>query len=172
MWGNRRSDYFADLDDVWRFRWVRQQWRVEWCKNSMKFVQCVFYNDCFVNDHVILVIPRTMCSIQMQIKWWFQVQNSLEYNHQSFITSQIAKTQGSTMMTSSNGNIFRVSGLLWGESTDHRMIPLTKASDAELWYFLWSAHKQTMKQTIESRVIWDAIVLISLHCNDLYLPSI
>ena len=42
-------------------------------------------------------------------------------------------------MTSSNGNIFRVTGPLWGEFTGHRWIPLTKASDAELWYFLWSA---------------------------------
>ena len=34
------------------------------------------------------------------------------------------------MMTSSNGNIFRVTGPLCGEFTDHRGIPLTKASDA------------------------------------------
>ena len=38
------------------------------------------------------------------------------------------------MMTSSNGNIFRVTGPLCGEFTGHRWIPLTKASDAELWY--------------------------------------
>ena len=42
------------------------------------------------------------------------------------------------MMMSSNGNIFRVTGLLWGEFTGHRWIPRTKASDAELWCFLWS----------------------------------
>ena len=35
------------------------------------------------------------------------------------------------MLTSSNGNIFRVSGPLCGEFTG----PLTKASDAELWCF-------------------------------------
>ena len=40
------------------------------------------------------------------------------------------------MMTSSNGNIFRVTGHLCGEFTDHRWIPCTKASDAELWCFL------------------------------------
>ena len=40
------------------------------------------------------------------------------------------------MMTSSNGNIFRVTGPLWGESTGHRWIPFTKASDTELWCFL------------------------------------
>ena len=39
------------------------------------------------------------------------------------------------MMTSSNGNIFRVTGLLCGEFTGHRWIPPTKASDAELSCF-------------------------------------
>ena len=43
------------------------------------------------------------------------------------------------MMTSSNGNSFRVTGHLCGEFTRHRRIPRTKASDAELWCFLWSA---------------------------------
>ena len=43
------------------------------------------------------------------------------------------------MMTSSNGNIFRVTGHLCGEFPDPRWIPRTKANDAELWCFLWSA---------------------------------
>ena len=43
------------------------------------------------------------------------------------------------MMTSLNGNIFRVTGYLCGEFTGPRWIPRTKASDAELWCFLWSA---------------------------------
>ena len=42
------------------------------------------------------------------------------------------------MMTSSNGNISRVSGPLCGEFTGHRWIPLTKASNAEPSYFLSS----------------------------------
>ena len=44
-----------------------------------------------------------------------------------------------SMMTSSNGNIFRVTGHLCGEITGPQWIPLTKASDAELWCFLWFA---------------------------------
>ena len=45
-----------------------------------------------------------------------------------------------SMMTSSNGNIFHVTGPLCGEVTGHRWISLTKASDAELWcFFYWSA---------------------------------
>ena len=43
-----------------------------------------------------------------------------------------------SMMMSSNGDIFHVTGLLCGEFIGPRWIPLTKASDAELWYFLWS----------------------------------
>ena len=45
------------------------------------------------------------------------------------------------MMTSSNGSIFRVTGHLCGEFTGPRWIPHTKARDAELWCFLWSASK-------------------------------
>ena len=42
-------------------------------------------------------------------------------------------------MMSSNGNIFRITGPLCGEFTGHRWIPLTKASGAELCFFLWFA---------------------------------
>ena len=43
------------------------------------------------------------------------------------------------MMTSSNENIFCVTGHFCGEFTGLRWVPRTKASDAELWCFLWSA---------------------------------
>ena len=64
------------------------------------------------------------------------------------------------IMTSSNGNIFLVTGPLWGEFTGHQWIPLTKASDAELLCFLWFAPEQMVEQTIEMPVIWDTIMLI------------
>ena len=56
-----------------------------------------------------------------------------------------ANNKDIAMMTSSNGNIFRVTGPLCGEFTGHWWIPLTKlkANDAELWCFLWSAPEQT-----------------------------
>ena len=44
-----------------------------------------------------------------------------------------------TMMTSSNRNIFCITGHLCREFTSHWWIPPLKASDAELWWFLWSA---------------------------------
>ena len=40
-------------------------------------------------------------------------------------------------MTSSNGNIFRVTGPLCGENNGRRWIPHTKAGDAELWCFFF-----------------------------------
>ena len=55
---------------------------------------------------------------------------------------------------------FFVTGPLCGEFTGQRWIPRTKASDAELWCFLWSVPKQTVEQTMARLVIWDAIVLI------------
>ena len=63
-------------------------------------------------------------------------------------------------MTSSNGSIFRVTSPLRGEFTGDRWIPHTKASDAELWCFLWSASEPTAEQAMETQVIRDAIALI------------
>ena len=48
----------------------------------------------------------------------------------------------SSMMTSSHGNSFCITGSLWGEDTGDRWIPLTKASDADLWWFLWFTPEQ------------------------------
>ena len=68
----------------------------------------------------------------------------------------------SYMMTSSNGNIFRVTGSLWVEFPGHRWIPLTKASDAELWFFslLWAW--TTVEWAIATTVIWDVIAPIMM----------
>ena len=54
-------------------------------------------------------------------------------------TSVFGQAAQLAMMTSSNGNILRVTGHLCREFTGHWWIPLTKANDAELWCFLWSA---------------------------------
>ena len=67
----------------------------------------------------------------------------------------------------SNGSIFRVIGPMWGEFTGHRWIPLTKASDAELWCFFFDLRlnkrsgKQSKRMWFEtpSRPLWR-------NCND------
>ena len=71
------------------------------------------------------------------------------------------------MMTSSNGYIFRVTGPLCGEFTGHRWIPLTKASDTELWcFFEVCLNKRLSKQ---SRRRWFETPSCSLwrHCSDI-----
>ena len=78
--------------------------------------------------------------------------------HGQTLAQVIEKTY--LMMTSFDGNIFRVTGTLCGEFTGYRWIPHTKASDAVLWCFLWSASEPTVEQTMERPVIWDAMVLI------------
>ena len=65
-----------------------------------------------------------------------------KYVNDNFTETEISFWQNlitASMMTSSNGNIFHVIGPLCGEFTGHRWMPPTKASDAELWCFLWSA---------------------------------
>ena len=49
---------------------------------------------------------------------------------------------------------------------------LINASDAEFWYFLWSAPEPTVEPTIETSMIWDAIAVImtSLSCIKRSLP--
>ena len=69
------------------------------------------------------------------------------------------------MMTSSNENIFRVTGPLRGEFTGHRWIPFTKASDAELWCFFYLRLNERLRK--QSRDWWFETPLRSLwrHCN-------
>ena len=61
-----------------------------------------------------------------------------------------------------------ITGPLCVEFTCHRWIPLTKASDAELWWFLWSGSEATVEQIIYRRRRWFEWPRRSLwlHCND------
>ena len=72
------------------------------------------------------------------------------------------------VMTTSNGNIFRVTGHLCGEFIGHRWIPHTKASVADLWYLLirywingWVNNREA-GDLRRYRVHYDAIVIILL----------
>ena len=69
------------------------------------------------------------------------------------------------MMTSSNGSIFHIIGLLCREFTGHRRISLTKASDPELWCFLWCEPELT-----QCRRRWYQMPSCSLwhRCNGIY----
>ena len=49
-----------------------------------------------------------------------------------------------------------------GNSPGYQWIPLTKASDTELWWFLWSVQEQMAVKALDTPVIWDAITLIMM----------
>ena len=78
------------------------------------------------------------------------------------------------MMTSSNGNIFRVTGHLCGEFTGQRWIPRTKASAAELWCFRWSTlwrngwvNNREVGDLRRHQAHYDVIVMWLQFCPDL-----
>ena len=75
-----------------------------------------------------------------------------------------------SMMTSSNGNSFCVTGSLCGDFTGHRWIHRIKAGDAELWCFLRSApeengwvNKREAGHLKRHRALYDVIVME--HCG-------
>ena len=72
-----------------------------------------------------------------------------------------------SMMTSSDGNISRVTGPLWEESTDHRWIPHGKASNAELWCLFLDVRLKK-RLSLQSRCWWFETPWRSLwhHCNE------
>ena len=123
------------------------------------------YLRCMVISKWILNKPSTVyCITKLNQCYTFRWRASLHRQIHCFCSLK-------KKMTASNGNIFRVTGLLCGESTGHRWIPLTKASDVELWCFVWCAPEQTVKQTIDTPMISDATPSCSLwrHCNATYL---
>ena len=93
-----------------------------------------------VQRHTFLVRLAMNLSQGLRILAVFSLRHGTQHNPP-------AKVQSTThsMMTSSNGNIVRVTGPLCGEFTGHRWITLTQTSDAELWCFLWSAPEKTVE---------------------------
>ena len=88
-------------------------------------------------------VPGHSCCYPRRCLWTYQVCRSHTHWHleiQPNRAYRLVAIVGFTM-TSANGNIFCVTGPLCGEFTSHQWFPLTKASDAELWCFLWSAHE-------------------------------
>ena len=69
-------------------------------------------------------------------------------------------------MTSSNGNIFRVTGPLCGEFTGHRWIPLTTASDAELWCFFDLCLSKRLSNQSRRRWYETPPRALWCHCNE------
>ena len=69
------------------------------------------------------------------------------------------------MMKSWNGNIFRITGPLCGEFIGHRWIPLTSASDAQLWCIIWSAPERAFSTHSGRQWFQTASRSIWRHCS-------
>ena len=129
----------------------------EWQKITDGFFICtklfLFARNYFASDYnqtVISFLQRNPLKIsQYWIRHWRGAEQATSHNQHQWWPSllmyvcvtRIQRVKMDLMMTSSNGNIFRVTGHLYGEFTGPRWIPRTKASDAELWCFLWFASK-------------------------------
>ena len=121
---------------------------------------CVFQSSSQAYTHDMLCFPIIIYSYLSGFKWYTISTMWASWNSTSpkicirialYCVSSLLSTdlfytyplglphRPCSMMTSSNGTIFRVTGHLCGEFTGPRWIPHTKASDAELWCLLWSA---------------------------------
>ena len=105
--------------------------------------------------------PGSICHSNFQAWVLMRSYDNLSY--------QLLKYVPELMMTSSNGNNFRVTGPLCGEFIGHRWIPLTKASDAELWCFLWSAGLDI--KHLAYMPVGHVVLKIYMPCKNFYVPS-
>ena len=110
------------------------------------------------------ILSRPQC-----VKWLYEplttrftVDASIQWSHLTSIGIPMIKIN---MMTSSNRNIFRVTGHLCEEFTGPRWIPRTKASDAELWCFLWFAPRPDKWLSKQSWGWWSEMPSSSLWRN-------
>ena len=82
---------------------------------------------------------------------------------QAVHTYKVIYVSWSNMMTSSNGNVFRVTGTLWGGGGIHRSPVDSPHNDqwrGALMFSLICALTKQWEQTIETPVIWDTIAFI------------
>ena len=112
-----------------------------WCKNLCGVVVSQKYMEIsrLFSGHAAVIIEYQVFAGSFAPSVLCIHSNIILRYERIFSLKQVRVALPSEMMTSSNGNIFRVTGHLCGEFTGPRWIPHTKASGAELWCFLWSA---------------------------------
>ena len=117
------------------------------------------------SNDIAEIIPSTQSAelAEAWIKWRsFYKHFEMHFRFSLSFLSVSKFTKRYSMMTPSDGNIFRGTGPLCGEFTGHRWIPLTKASDSEFFYL--HLNKRLSKQSwgwwfeTPSRLLWR-------HCN-------
>ena len=97
------------------------------------------------NTHFQNAVHPHFPVISKRISFFIAESSSFEYTWNPLWNCDISLT---ITMTSLSGNIFRVTGPLWGEFIGDRWFTLTKAIDAELWYFFYlRLNKRLIKQS-------------------------
>ena len=105
--------------------------------------ELAFITKCCVMSHGVTSMIYSICLSGLYFSW-----NELLYIHSFFKWKNLKPwwchqiETFSALIAFCGGNSF------------------TKASDAEVWCFLWSAPEQTVENTIETPMIWDATTLI------------
>ena len=113
---------------IWNKYWLIVE--LDYCKHIS-----VTFETTYKNFHTRKLIRK--CHLQNDVHFVSECVSaiSLDYRTNTNSVKFSNHTTSEFMMTSLNGNIFRVTGLLWWESTGHRWFTLTEASDAELGVF-------------------------------------
>ena len=133
------------LNQLWLIAVMNKlQW--EFNRNPNIFIHAYVFEN--VVCEMAAILSRPQCDKHAMVKeltiFFINRRLILQQLLRVMMVAEADDTAGA-MMTSGNGNIFRVTGHLCGEFTGPRWIPHTKASDAELWYFLWSAYEWTVE---------------------------
>ena len=133
----------VDTNDLWYYqcRWWRndnwQLWQV--LQNSHQPLELINQPNNTTDQQVPLLIikfyhPHVISSLESSKSTQFNV-ILWHTSHNNGVPIESLESW-SVMMMSCHRNAFHITGPLWGESTGYRWIPLSKASDAELWWFL------------------------------------
>ena len=140
-----------------------------WLQPSYGF-GCLGHLPCWTNW------DRRVCGISIRQMHWLVATVACPFIFWLLFLSWLGWFVANAMMTSSNGNIFRVTGYLCGEFTGPRWFPRTMASDAKLSCFLWIDGCVTNREAGDlrrHRAHNDVIVMAGYcysHCGNVKWP--
>ena len=104
---------------------------------------------CDITVVIVYITQHPILAVALLDKFGSRIYSYTDFLYFCFVYTEYIKIDYMQdiirIVTSSNGNISHFIGPLCGEFTGHQWIPSTKASDAELWCFLWSAPEQTVE---------------------------
>ena len=119
----------------WNWSFVAAKYHIEYVISPFRLNITLLFLLSLITVVIGLLLWFTVTSACIVIEW---AMNAFHDNYSLSCCLWSTICQNSIcMMTSSNGNVFCVTGHLCGEFTGHRWVPRKKASDAELWCFLW-----------------------------------